>query len=316
MKKKKVILKLMFLLIVIGFMSLIWKLPIKDNMTSLAASDGYADVSITIGEGVESIRILRNSTSYTYTSSTKFTVSEGTKINIDSITLKTGYIFSYGVITGSLYGVYNDTKDYEFSYDNDDDEESMTGVPVYAYNGYGVQIQVLAKESPFYIYYNANGGTGAPSATVVSPDNESDISSTVPTRDGYTFMGWATTSSWNYNRLAYTQVKGGTTARDGTTAEISESLSITGWQNFFNTKGNAGTLYAQWEKTAYTIGTGVYAVFEDDILTIFGSGTIDKTKWNNMKSDIKEDVCEIICDDEDIYLPSDSSNMFSQLRFT
>ena len=55
---------------------------------------------------------------------------------------------------------------------------------------------------PYYILsYDANGGTGAPSAeTAVSseetPANRTKtVSTTVPTRDGYTFIGWATTTA-------------------------------------------------------------------------------------------------------------------------
>lgn len=53
---------------------------------------------------------------------------------------------------------------------------------------------VLAKPS-YVVAYNANGGTGAPSNQTKMYDVTLTLSSTHPTRTGYTFQGWST--SWN-----------------------------------------------------------------------------------------------------------------------
>lgn len=45
------------------------------------------------------------------------------------------------------------------------------------------------------ISYNANNGTGAPSAQTKTYGSYLTLSSTVPTRSGYKFMGWATSST-------------------------------------------------------------------------------------------------------------------------
>ena len=58
-------------------------------------------------------------------------------------------------------------------------------------NGSGKDITILA---PFTVSYNANGGSGAPSAQDKRYDITLTLSSTVPTRDGYTFAGWATSA--------------------------------------------------------------------------------------------------------------------------
>ena len=58
-------------------------------------------------------------------------------------------------------------------------------------NGSGKDITILA---PFTVSYNANGGSGAPSAQEKRYDITLTLSSTVPTRDGYTFAGWATSA--------------------------------------------------------------------------------------------------------------------------
>lgn len=50
--------------------------------------------------------------------------------------------------------------------------------------------------SPSYtVSYNANGGNGAPSSQTKQYNKTLTLSSTKPTRDGYTFVGWAESSS-------------------------------------------------------------------------------------------------------------------------
>lgn len=46
-----------------------------------------------------------------------------------------------------------------------------------------------------YVYYNANGGSGAPSTQSHWAGYSVTLSATVPTRAGYNFLGWATSSS-------------------------------------------------------------------------------------------------------------------------
>ena len=52
-----------------------------------------------------------------------------------------------------------------------------------------------ALTSTYTISYNANGGTGTPNSQSKTPGKELTLSSTIPTRTGYTFVGWATSSS-------------------------------------------------------------------------------------------------------------------------
>ena len=48
--------------------------------------------------------------------------------------------------------------------------------------------------APYSVTYDANGGSGAPSAQEKRTDIDLTLSSTVPTRTGYTFDGWATSA--------------------------------------------------------------------------------------------------------------------------
>ena len=56
---------------------------------------------------------------------------------------------------------------------------------------------VWQKNAPtsYTVSYNANGGSGAPSSQTKTKDVTLTLSSTKPTRSGYTFLGWATSSS-------------------------------------------------------------------------------------------------------------------------
>lgn len=47
----------------------------------------------------------------------------------------------------------------------------------------------------YTVSYNANGGSGAPSAQTKYKDVTLTLSSTTPTRSGYTFLGWSTSST-------------------------------------------------------------------------------------------------------------------------
>lgn len=56
-------------------------------------------------------------------------------------------------------------------------------------------ITVAAKTS-YRVYFNANGGSGGPSASQVKWHGETlTLSGATPTRSGYTFLGWATSAS-------------------------------------------------------------------------------------------------------------------------
>ena len=83
----------------------------------------------------------------------------------------------------------------------------------------------------FSVTYNANGGTGAPAAQTKTSGTALTLSSVKPTRSGYTFLGWATSSAAT---VAMYQ-PGGTYTQD---ADI--------------------TLYAKWSKNA-AAGSGSFS---------------------------------------------------------
>ena len=78
----------------------------------------------------------------------------------------------------------------------------------------------------YTINYDANGGSGAPGSQTKTHDVNLTLSSTKPTKTGYTFLGWSTSS--NATSASYTA--GGT----------------------YSANSNA-TLYAVWQVNTYTI---------------------------------------------------------------
>lgn len=76
------------------------------------------------------------------------------------------------------------------------------------------------------IKYNANGGTGAPSSQTKWKDQTLVLSSTKPTRTGYAFLGWSTSSS-------------------------ATSATYSAGGNY--TANSAATLYAVWKANTYTV---------------------------------------------------------------
>ena len=90
----------------------------------------------------------------------------------------------------------------------------------------------------YIIKYNANGGSGAPSNQTKWKDQTLTLSSTKPTRTGYSFLGWSTSST-------------------ATSATYAAGASYTA--------NSAATLYAVWKANTYTVsynangGTGAPA---------------------------------------------------------
>lgn len=92
-------------------------------------------------------------------------------------------------------------------------------------------IPALTPSSPT-VYYSANGGSGAPSGGTTWPSGSNfTVSSTVPTRENYTFNGWA----YTYDGITYTVESGGTipAARRSTmtlyAVWVSRYEDLTGW---------------------------------------------------------------------------------------
>lgn len=88
------------------------------------------------------------------------------------------------------------------------------------------------KAITYTVSYNANGGSGAPASQTKKYGVSLTLSSTAPTRTGYTFLGWSTSSS-------------------ATSATYCTGASHT--TNNSYTTNAAATMYAVWQVITYTI---------------------------------------------------------------
>ncbi len=98
-------------------------------------------------------------------------------------TTKTPYI-NTDDLTTLQYDVYLPKGTYTASI-------TSTNTKYYNYNTYSDKI-TFTVGSNYVIYYDANGGTGAPSSQTKSAGKDITLSTKEPTKDGYIFLGWST----------------------------------------------------------------------------------------------------------------------------
>jgi uncharacterized repeat protein (TIGR02543 family) len=108
--------------------------------------------------------------------------------------------------SGSAIDLTKGTTYYYLGYSWNDDNDTLTSYP-YAVGATSSSVTGWYKANVFpyatyKITYNANGGSGAPSAQTKTYGTATTLSSTKPTRTGYTFKCWNTKSDGsgtNYN---------------------------------------------------------------------------------------------------------------------
>ena len=159
----------------------------------------YSWASTASYHGGDTYKLNQNTTFYAVWSRNSYTISYnanggtgapssqtkyyGTTLTLSSAKpYRTGYTFKgWGLYASSTSPVYQPGDDYNYNI-------SRT---LYA---------VWEKEAPpapttYTVSYNANGGSGAPASQTKTKDIALTLSGTKPTRSGYTFLGWATSSS-------------------------------------------------------------------------------------------------------------------------
>ena len=189
-----------------------------------------------------SLNITANAVTVTRTSATKYTV----KINVswdtywDSAKTDYGMKASSGGKTvtlnssgnkssgssGSLTGEYtisgngSATKTITVTFENFNTDHNDSATKSVSFN-----VTVSAWTS-YAVKYNANGGTGAPSTQTKWKDQTLVLSTTKPTRTGYSFLGWSTSST-------------------------ATSATYSAGGNY--TANAAATLYAVWKANTYAV---------------------------------------------------------------
>lgn len=156
----------------------------------------------------------------------------GTYANLERPDLKG----NWGTSVGELYGTKHG---FDRTIDISDLSAGTYYVQIYAlnvagsgtnprlsYSNNGGYKQQITLSAPFTVSYNANGGSGAPGSQKKCSDITLKLSTTTPTRAGYTFNGWNTNSS-------------GTGTNYAAGANYTANASV--------------TLYAKWTANKYTV---------------------------------------------------------------
>lgn len=141
----------------------------------------------------------------------------------DTVTKETEKVFVPSYDFGSFFYIFG------FKYDRGDLICEIYSSPNFLANTKSLYTLVGNIPDTYLVKYDANGGSGAPSAHSKTEDIDLILSYEIPTRSGYDFMGWSVTSDGN--------------------AEYAPGVKYT---------DNADvTLYAVWQKTVISV-TDVY----------------------------------------------------------
>ena len=161
----------------------------------------------------------------------------------DSVTSASDVVVSNKSIShknddGTGWSTDNQTKLYSYTSDIGYDRfhtnrtikfyASFSGIAMLNGTMYANNSVTIVKKASYTVTYNANGGSNAPSSQTKWYGEGLKLSSTKPTRTGYTFKGWATSST-------------------ATSAKYPVGGSYT------YTANESVTLYAVWEAITYTI---------------------------------------------------------------
>lgn len=161
----------------------------------------------------------------------------GEDVTSASTTVVTSKDINHTVDTGDGWSTSNQTKLYEYTTSTGWSRyhtqrtinfcASLSNIDMLSGKTMTASKSITIKAKPSYtVSYSANGGSGAPSSQTKWYDESLTLSSTKPTRTGYTFKGWSTSST----ATTATWSAGGTYTTNAT-----------------------DTLYAVWEANTYTV---------------------------------------------------------------
>lgn len=162
--------------------------------------------------------------------------NSGENVSSASTTVVTSKPINHTDDTGLGWGSKNQTKLYEYDsttgYDRRHTDRvikfyaSLSGIDMLNKTMYASTSYTILKKDSYKITFNANGGSGSPSSQTKWYGESLTLSSTKPTKTGYTFKGWSTSSS---------------------------ATSATWSAGGKYTRNESNTLYAVWQANTYTI---------------------------------------------------------------
>lgn len=143
----------------------------------------------------------------------------------------------------------------------------------------GISLNVTEKYS---VTYDANGGSGAPKSQTKTSGKNLQLSSNVPTKSGYSFMGWATPDSGgkvvygpgdlykNESNIKLTAVWGADYFIEPVVSADGKTLTIRGNGDMPNYGANTYTT-SKWNKYASTVETINFEAIDGGRITSIGS---------------------------------------------
>lgn len=162
--------------------------------------------------------------------------NSGENVSSASTTVVTSKLINHTDDTGLGWGSKNQTQLYEYDsttgYDRRHTDRvikfyaSFSGIDMLNKTMYASTSYTILKKDSYKITFNANGGSGSPSSQTKWYGESLTLSSTKPTKTGYTFKGWSTSSS---------------------------ATSATWSAGGKYTRNESNTLYAVWQANTYTI---------------------------------------------------------------
>lgn len=162
--------------------------------------------------------------------------NSGENVSSASTTVVTSKLINHTDDTGLGWSSKNQTQLYEYDsttgYDRRHTDRvikfyaSFSGIDMLNKTMYASTSYTILKKDSYKITFNANGGSGSPSSQTKWYGESLTLSSTKPTKTGYTFKGWSTSSS---------------------------ATSATWSAGGKYTRNESNTLYAVWQANTYTI---------------------------------------------------------------
>lgn len=180
-------------------------------------------------------------------------------------------------------------------------------------NASNYTLYAVWQANTYTITYNANGGSGAPSAQsyTYAPSGSINLSSTIPTRSGYTFLGWSLSSTATSPSYSAGQAWSRSNASNYTLYAVWRSLATSFTYNAGSMiNGSSGTIVLEGSLSSAT----------GSAFSQYGSGVSIKMNYNLSKLNISMPTVVTAVDGWTWYeykiLIYKNNALFQQVRYT
>ena len=198
----------------------------SESFTLAAQSISSVYVGVSIGG---TTKLEYSGTSITGTKSGSIAIAKTHQSQSVTLSLRFNYV-------GDIVASYSDGSGWSDFYSN-------SGLPVY-----GSHTFTVPAKTHYTVSYNANSGSGAPSAQTKWHGETLTLSSTKPTRTGYTFLGWSTSST----ATSATYAAGGSYTANAA-ATLYAVWRINTWTVAYNANGGTGAPASQTKTYGQTL---------------------------------------------------------------